>query len=309
MQRRSWNFALAVVLPAVVFTLVASPTQSAALDLPLNIGRPNASFSEEELAALQKDSCAIGSWRKKYGGALEDTPGGWIWSFLYKSPGAVPPRGWSEERLQGVVSVPVPPGALVTATPDFVELRFPFGDAFAYARVSLELVPEGVQVRSDGGLVQGHDPFLPLDKKYSNTVRLLDEEIQSRESPYPFDRKFRNNCGIGSGIATWLGRPAYSGYTSGLYYLYTSLRTVVRVGKQNQLLSAEIYGTTAPFAQHMYTLWHVMHGVQVRDGLRPKANLAFGFGNVGYPSPLPAPYVTLTGLSPKPPFKKPKPRP
>ena len=290
----------------MVLTMVTSPTQSAALAPRLDVGRASTTFSEEEMAALKKDACALLSWRKKFGGALEDTPGGWMWSFTYKGPGAVPPRGWAEERLQGIVSVPVPPDALVIAAPDSVELRFPFGDAFAYARVSLGPVPEGAQIRSDGGLVQVQATLTLFDKKY-NPPMLLFEEIQRRESPYPYDPRKNLLCGMSSGLDTWLGRPAYTRSTSSLYFLSTSLRSVVRVGKQNQLLSAEIYGTTAPFAQHMYTLWHVIHGVQVRDGLRPKAKIGL-FGNAGYPSPLPAPYATLTGLSPKPPFKKPKPR-
>jgi hypothetical protein len=292
----------------MVLTMVTSPTQSAALAPRLDVGRVSTTFSEEELAALKKAACKLGVWKKGDPKAQFDSPNGWLMSFTYAGPGAVPPRGWSEERLQGIVSVPAPPGALATATPDAVELRLPFGEAFAYARVSLGPIPKGMQVRSDGGLVTGHRESGPMDKEFFNPVWLLAQEIQSRESPYPLDKWSQHSCGTGSGIGMWLGRPAYSQKTHGLYYHYKGLRIVVKIGKQYQLLSAEIYGTTAPFAQHMYTLWHVMHGVQVRDGLRPKTNFLERSLGYGYPSPLPAPYATLTGLSPKPPFKKPKPR-
>lgn len=284
------------------------PAQSAARSIRLGGGKPIATFSDEELAALEKSACAGGSWRKNNGGLLEDSPSGWLASFAYQGRGAVPPRGWSEERLSGIVSIPVPPGALIAAAPDAIELRLPFGEAFAYANITLETIPSGVMVRSDGGLVQGHREFLPLDRKYWDAASLLADEVQARESPY-HSRGVGGKCAIGSGLATWLGRPAYRDYVTGLYYLHTSLRTVVRVGKQNKLLSAEIYGTTAPFAQHMYTLWHVMHGVQVRDGLRPAVlGVARLLGMNGYPGQLPAPHATLTGLSPSSPFKKPKPR-
>jgi hypothetical protein len=308
MRKWSRNLAIAAVTPVLVFALTAMPARSEARSVHLGGGQLITTFSDEEMAALEKSACAMGSWRKKNGGLLEDSPSGWLESFAYKGRGAAPPRGWSEERLSGIVSIPVPPDALVAVAPNAIELRLPFGEAFAYAHITLEAIPRGAKVRSDGGLVQGHREFLPLDRKYWDAASLLADEVQARESPYHF-RGLGGKCAIGSGLATWLGRPAYRNYVTGLYYLHTSLRTVVRVGKQNKLLSAEIYGTTAPFAQHMYTLWHVMHGVQVRDGLRPAVlGVARILGMNGYPGPLPAPHATLTGLSPSSPFKKPKPR-